>query len=297
MTPDAERTVRVDANLGVELPVPGVELPTADIDLTAEVRAQARIKVETERPGSDRPEHRPWRIPAIAFMVVIVLVAGGVTLTRTSLFGARTIDVHGAVHLSRSDILRIAGIESGTNVFTFDAAAAERRLERDPWIANATITKDLPSTVSVDIRERVAVAVVESGGILRLVADDGVLLEAALPRLATGLPHIASAEEGAPEPTAEAVRAAALAVAAMAPSLRRQVDVVSILADGQLRVDLNSGAQVSYGPAIDLVEKAQALRALLAYAAQQGMALSSADVRAPSAPTVQLAVGGASTTP
>ena len=234
-------------------------------------------------------------MPAIAFMVVIVLVAAGVTLTRTSLFGARTIHVHGAAHLTRSDILRIAGIRSGTNVFTFDAVAAERRLERDPWIAGATITKHLPSTVSIDIRERVAVAVVESGGILRLVADDGVLLEAALPPVATGLPLIASAEEGAPEPTTEGVRAAALAVAAMAPSLRRAVDAVSILADGQLRVDLRSGAQVAYGPAADLVEKAQALGALLMYAAEQGVTLSSADVRVPSAPTVQLTEGASST--
>ncbi len=287
MTSDADRATQID-------PIPGVEPSIPDVDLTADVRPQPPADPETERPASDRPVHPPWRIPAIAFMVVIVLLATGVTLTRTSLFGARTINVHGAAHLSRSDILRIAGIESGTNVFSFDAAAAERRLERDPWIADATIVKDLPSTVSVDIRERVAVAVVESGGILRLVADDGTLLDAA--PLATGLPHIASAEVGAPEPTTDAVRVAALAVAAMAPPLRRQVSVVAILADGQLLVGLSSGAQVAYGPAVALVEKAQALRALLAYAAEQGMSLSSADVRVPSAPAVQL-TGGTSTTP
>ncbi len=289
MTPDAEPTTRVD-------PVPDVAPATPDIDLTARARPKTRAVPEIERPVLDRPAHRPWRIPAIAFMVVVVLVAAGVTLTRTSLFAARTINVRGVAHLTRSDILRIAGIEFGTNIFTFDAVAAERRLERDPWIAHATVTKDLPSTVSIDIRERVAVAVVDSGGILRLVADDGMLLEAALPRLITGLPHIASTEEGAPEPTTEGIRAAALAVAAMAPPLRREVDVVSILADGQLRVGLSSGAQVAYGSAVDLVEKAEALRALLAYAAQQGMTLSSADVRVPSAPTVQLA-GGAAITP
>lgn len=261
--------------------------PLTEVDPTTDVRPTVRAKTEIDQPAFDRSTHRPWRIPAIAFMVVVVLVATGVTLTRTSLFGARTINVHGAAHLKRSNILRIAGIQPGTNVFTFDVGAAERRLERDAWIADATITKDLPSTVSVDIRERVAVAVVQSGGILRLVADDGVLLEAALSPTGAGLPHIASSEEGAPEPTTEGVHAAALAIAAMTPPLRRLVDVVSILADGQLRVDLRSGAQVVYGPAVELVEKAQALRALLDYAAAQGMTLSSADVRVPSAPTVQ----------
>jgi Cell division septal protein len=288
MTPDVEETTDVD-------PTPDAAPAKPDIDLTADAQPVPRLPRAIERPALDRAVHRRWRIPAIAFMVVVVLVAAGVTLTRTSLFGARTIHVRGAAHLTRSDILRIAGIRSGTNVFTFDAVAAERRLEGDPWIAHATVTKHLPSTVSIDIRERVAVAVAESGGILRVVADDGVLLEAALPRLAIGLPHIASAEVGAPEPTTEGIRSAAFAVAAMTPVLRREVDVVSILADGQLRVDLRSGAQVAYGPAVDLVEKAQALGALLAYAAEQGMTLSAADVRVPSAPTVQLAVGAANT--
>jgi cell division protein FtsQ len=282
MTPDAEGATQVD-------PAPVVEQATSDIDQTADVRPNARAELDIEQPALDRPAHRPWRIPAIAFLILVVFVATGVTLTRTSLFSARTITIRGVAHLKRSDILRIADIGSGTNVFTFDTAAAERRLERDPWIADATITKDLPSTVSVDIRERVAVAVVASGGALRLVAEDGVLLGAALPDLASGLPHIASAERGGPEPTTDGVRAAARAAAAMAPPLRRLVDVVSVLADGQLRVDLRSGAQVAYGPAVDLVEKAQALGALLAYAASQGMTLSSADVRVPSAPTVQLA--------
>ena len=295
MTPDAEPTARIDptpgaelATAGVEVRIPSVEPPAPVVDLTASVQPSERIKPETQTFALHRPAHPPWKIPAIAFIVIIMLIAAGVALTRTALFGARTINVHGAAHLTRSGVLRIAGLEPGTNVFTFDAKAAERRLERDPWIADATITKHLPSTVSFDIRERMAVAVVESGGILRLVANDGVLLDVALPRLAAGLPLIASAEEGAPEPTTEAVREGALAAAAMESSLQRQVEVVSILADGQLRVDLSSGAQVSYGPAVLLVEKAQALSALLTYAAQQGMTLSSADVRVPSAPTVQL---------
>lgn len=287
MTPDAERTTEVE-------PAPDAKLAAPDVDLSADVEPKAWARPDAERAALSRRAHRPWRIPAIAFIVVIALVAAAVTLTRTSLFGARTIRVHGAVHLTRSDILGIAGIAPGTNVFTFDAEAAERRLERDAWIVDATITKDLPSTVSVDILERVALAVVQSGGVLRLVADDGALLDAAPPRLATGLPRIASTVEGAPEPTAEAVRGAALAITAMVPSIRRQVDVVSILADGQLRVDLSSGAQVAYGPAVDLVAKGQALRALLSYAAAQGESLSSADVRVPSAPTVEL-TGGVAT--
>jgi cell division protein FtsQ len=235
------------------------------------------------------------KISAIVFIVTVLLGAAAVTLTRSPFFYARQIQVRGTSHLARADVLRIAGITPKTNVFTLDAGAAEARLEREPWIAGATITKGLPSRLVIDIHERVAVAVVESGGILRLVADDGALLEAALPRVSAGLPVIAFTDRQAVG-SQDAVGGAARAIAAMAPILRHRIDGVSILSDGQLRVDLSSGAEVAYGEAVELSEKAMALRALLDYADGKGVGVISADVRVPSAPTAVLS-GGAVVTP
>lgn len=223
---------------------------------------------------------------AIVAITAAVVAATAVGLTRSPFVNARTIRVHGASHLTRSDVLRMAQIAVGVNVFMLDAGAAERRLEADPWVAEATISKRLPSTLVVDIQERSPVAVIESTGLLRLVAGDGTMLDAADPGVS--LPLIASAEATAPEPSPMAVHDAARAVAAMAPFLRRQVAQVSILADGTLRVDLRGGAPVSYGPAVDLVAKANALQALLRWASSQGAAIASVDVRVPSAPTARL---------
>lgn len=241
-------------------------------------------------PSEVGQRDRLRKVVAIAFIATVLVSAAAVTLTRSPFFFARTIEVRGTSHLARPDVLRMAAITPRTNVFTLDARAAEVRLERDPWIAQATITKDLPSGLLIDIRERVAVAVMESGGVIRLVADDGALLEAALPRVAVGLPVVAFTQEGV-EPTGDSVGGAARAIAEMAPMLRRRIDGVSILADGQLRVDLSSGADVAYGEAVDLPEKAMALRALLDYAAERGASLISADVRVPSAPTAVLSGG------
>jgi cell division protein FtsQ len=248
----------------------------------------------TPRPVAGRHD-RLRKVVAIVFIASVLLGAAAVTLTRSPYFYAREIEVRGASHVARADVLRIAAITPETNVFTLDAGAAEARLERDPWIAGATITKDLPSRLIVDIDERVAVAVVEWGGVLRLVADDGALLEAALPRVSAGLPVITFTDQQGFEPEAN-VEGAARAIAAMVPTLRDRIDGVSILADGQLRVDLTSGAEVAYGEAIDLPKKAMALRALLDYAAGKGASVVSADVRVPSAPTAVLS-GGAVMTP
>ena len=43
----------------------------------------------------------------------------------------------------------IAKVQAGVNVFWLDASVAERRLERNVWIADAAITTDLPSNVPV----------------------------------------------------------------------------------------------------------------------------------------------------
>jgi len=238
------------------------------------------------RHGVDPTPHRGRkRLAAIAAITAAVLAATAVGLMRSPLVHARTIRVHGESHLTRSDVLRIAQIAVGVNVFLLDAGAAERRLEADPWVADATISKHLPSTLVVEVKERSPVAVIESTGVLRLVADDGTLLDVARPGVS--LPLIVSAETAVPEPSPTAIHDAARAVAAMATVVRREVARVTILADGELRVDLRSGAPVSFGPAVDLVAKAQALQALLRWASARGTLIASADVRVPSAPTVR----------
>jgi cell division protein FtsQ len=263
-----------------------------------DVEAQTQTTPGEHQRSIEPPAHlsvdgrhdRLRKAGAIAFIATVMLGAAAVTLTRSPFFYARTIEVLGASHVARADVLRMAAITPKTNVFTLDTQAAEVRLERDPWIAEATITKDLPSRLVIDIHERFTVAVMESGGVLRLVADDGALLEAAFSRAAEGLPVIASSEEGI-EPAESAVEAAARAIAAMAPTLRHRIEGVAILVDGQLRVDLSTGAQVAYGEAVELPEKAMALRALLDYAAENGASVISADVRVPSAPTAVLSGG------
>ncbi len=105
------------------------------------------------------------------------------------------------------------------------------------------------------------------------------------------MPSIVTADAEGTEPSAEAVGGAARAIAAMAPTLRRRIDGISILADGQLRVDLSSGASAAFGEAVELREKAMALRALLDYAAEREATVVSVDVRVPSAPTAVFAGG------
>jgi hypothetical protein len=82
----------------------------------------------------------------------------------------------------------------------------------------------------------------------------------------------------------------------MPSALRREVRDVVVSPHAQLSVALRSGLMVEYGDAERLKAKAQAVGAVLRWAAANGFRLEAVDVRAPTAPTARLA-GGAVATP
>ena len=184
----------------------------------------------------------------------VVLVAGGIAASRSSAFHARRLEVSGAHHLRRGDLIEVAGISKATNALWLDEAEAERRLEAEPWIAAADVRVAFPLTIEIAVTERSPVAVAR-GNVLSLMAADGTALgPGKVPR---GLPVI---ELGAARPL-EGVRsspvAAARALGAMAPSLRAEVARVRVLLGGTLELRLRGGPTVLFGTPDEARRKAE----------------------------------------
>lgn len=228
---------------------------------------------------------RPW---AIAGATAVVLATGSVALSYTSLFGARVIEVEGEEHLGPRQVMRLAGVEHGTNVIHLDTTAAEARLEAEPWVLNATVETDLPGTVRIGILERRPALVVEHGDAMRLVAADGTVLGRA-PR-SSGLPEVKAAPGQVLGPSA--ISTAGEVVRAMTPLLRSRIDAVLVTTDGNIDLLVDGGIDVRFGESDEAIAKGQALRAILAYAEEQGRRLVSIDLSAPAAPTARFAGSG-----
>ena len=223
---------------------------------------------------------RPW---AIGGAVAVALVTGSVALSYTSLFGARTVEVEGEERLGPKQVMRLAEVEIGTNVLHLDEAMAEARLEREPWIRDASVRTSLPGTITISIRERVPVLVLRSGSAGQLAAADGTLLGRA-PKV-TAFPEVTVPEGNAL--SRERVTAIADVVAAMVPALRARVESLSIAEDGEVAMVVDGDVHVIYGRATDPLVKAMGLRAILDYADEQGRGLLSIDLSAPAAPTAR----------
>lgn len=208
-----------------------------------------------------------------------VLVGAAVLVSHSPIFSARTITVRGASHLSEPAVLRLAGVQPGTNVLYLDTGAARAGLVADPWVASATVVRRLPSTVEIIIHEVRPVGVTENADAPMLLAQDGTILGPA--PAATRLPVIGTVGESS-------VRDGAVVLGVMPKPLLTRIGALAVAADGSITLTLRDGVLVTYGDARDSGSKAQALRAVLAWARSQPIGIISIDVSSPTVPTARL---------
>jgi cell division protein FtsQ len=225
------------------------------------------------------------RAGIVGIAAVVALGLGGSQLTRSSLVHARAIEVTGAARLSRAEVVARAAVSKATNVWWLDELAVERRLETDPWIADARVSTGFPATIRIAIVERSPVAVVRDRLGDLLIAADGTALGPA--RHTRGLPRIEVVGATVGERPSRA--AAASILGAMTNELRASVAFVMVAADGSVNLRLRGGIRVGYGSATEPTAKARALDRILSWANAAGERIVWVSLAAPNAPAVELA--------
>ncbi|MEO7097413.1 MAG: FtsQ-type POTRA domain-containing protein, partial [Polyangiales bacterium] len=110
---------------------------------------------------------RRLRLAGRVLLAVAVLGAGVVAatgarryVTSSPRFGLRDLRIAGNHRRSPEWIASNAGIALGQNVVELDLEAARAKLERDPWIERASLSRRLPASLSIEIVEREAAAIV-----------------------------------------------------------------------------------------------------------------------------------------
>lgn len=236
-----------------------------------------------------RPRMTVWGW-ALSLVGVLAVLGGGWWVTNSPMFDLRSLHVSGNAHLTSPVVARLAGLDSNTNVLWLSMDAAEDRLEANPWVASAEVTRTLPSTIAVVIRERVVAAVISTDGKRFLVASDGVVLGPASAK--AKLPLVAgSFGEVAPGVRLTEVTPALRAVAGLPPDLRASVLEGMVNDQGVLTLRLRGGITAIYGDATDAKEKGEALLAVVVWATENGVRPLLVNVESPAAPALRLAPG------
>ncbi|NOT47474.1 MAG: FtsQ-type POTRA domain-containing protein [Acidobacteria bacterium] len=118
------------------------------------------------------------------FLSICLLICLGVlgyigmqSVTASKFFDVKSVDVRGTDRAAKDDIARIASnLAEKTGVWNSDLAEMKARIEKQPFVKTASISRVLPSGLRVYVVERVPIAVVKLSGGSMLVDSDGNLL-------------------------------------------------------------------------------------------------------------------------
>jgi cell division protein FtsQ len=169
-------------------------------------------------------------------------------------FQIASIALDGETEVSRTAILRLAGISDESSLLCLDATAARTALTRNPWIADATVLKLYPGRLQISITERAPLALWQKDGRVRVIAGDGTVLEDFTGNRFADLPLVvgSGAERGARD---------FLSVVARYPVIRDTLDASVLIAQRRWNLRLKNGIDVKL-PDSDIEQALQTLVAL-----------------------------------
>lgn len=234
-------------------------------------------------------------------LLVALMVAGAVGITRSGLFAITGVRVDGVGQQRASVVRSTARVAEGQNLVTVDLDEALARTKALPWVADASVVRRPPSTVVITVVPRRPVAILAGPNGSWIVDRNGVAIAEAADQK---LPRIDIASTAAPDP-GEAIddpaadNALAL-YAALPPDVRRALLTVQAAGPRTVRVQLaldrltDAGGYrpghttwVRMGAAGDVHDQVAVLRALLIqlWDARDGVP-AEIDVRVPTNPVV-----------
>lgn len=215
-----------------------------------------------------------WR-RVVALLLLIGLVVGTVWLFYFSdALAVKDVEVHGTRTLASEEVREVAGVPSGQPLARVDLDAIRARVEALAVVRDAEVTRTWPDRVLIDVKERVAIAVVEIGGRTRGMDAEGVVFSD-YPKPPPGMPQVSMSTET----RSDALREAALVVESLPDEISRRVDHVEVATIDQISLVLRDGKTVVWGSAEESDAKAEVLAGLLQQRAR------TYDVSVPGQPT------------
>lgn len=253
-----------------------------------------------DRPPRVSPGRYRRRRLAAALIALLLLVGLGLTV-RVLLYDLGLADVEdvrvttrpaggasatgapidaGAATVPVGDVLAAAAVPPGGPLAAVDAAAIAGRVAQLPAVESARVRRIWPDTVTIDITERLPVAVTST------VEGDLLVDRSGVGYRATPVPGLPRLTVGSPGPDDPSTRAAVTVLAALPERVRSQVQTVGVTVagpggPGQVTLGLTEGREVRWGPPERVPEKAAVLGPLL------GRPGSAYDVTTPDLPTVR----------
>lgn len=235
-----------------------------------------------------RRRQKKWNVIESVFFVLLVLVAGYILL-RSPVFEVHRVLVRGNQFLSEDIIRSVADISTGVNIFKLDLAATAANLKTIPMVKEVQVTRSLPSTVVITVRERTPLALLPTGEGFIEVDEEGVYLQKASAGV-PGLPVITGIQGDIPAPgqviRAERLGDALAVIRGLPGEVVANLSEVHVAGDGQVRIYTIEGIQCRFGLPTEIQEKGAVFSQILLELRKQGAKVKYIDLSCAGQPVV-----------
>ncbi len=96
--------------------------------------------------------------------------------TSNPFFNVENIAISGNSRISSGEIIKMSGIKKGMNSLAVDLHVIERKLIKNPWIEYAGIKRELPDTVTIEIKERKPIFCAKKNNTLYYINAEGEII-------------------------------------------------------------------------------------------------------------------------
>lgn len=227
----------------------------------ARTRPARDPEVRSRRRFARRQWARRWLTwkPLVGAVLVLALAVGGLWLVYfSSWLSVHGVEVDGVHELRAGQVRQAAAVPDGEALARVDLDRVRARVEALAAVRSADVSRQWPDTVLIQVRERVAVAVVDLAGRLKGMDAEGVIFKD-YAKAPPGMPRVQTGSDTG----SDALREAALVIASLPADLQAQVDHVEVETVDEISLQLRDGRTVVWGSSEQSAEKAEVLAALL----------------------------------
>ena len=83
--------------------------------------------------------------------------------TQSDYFSSRNIRVEGSHRLNQQEVIAHAKLNLGLNIFSVNLTTTRKRLLAHPWISEADVSREIPKSIHIRIREHEPLAIIDMG--------------------------------------------------------------------------------------------------------------------------------------
>ena len=137
---------------------------------------QRKIRKKKVSIKDRKRREKAKKITGYIFLVLLI-ITGIILFLLSPIFNISKIEVNGNEQISSDEIISLSGVQKGSNLFSTSKKHVIDRVKENPYIDTVSITRKLPMTLSISVKERKVEFLLEFGSTYAYIDEKGFILE------------------------------------------------------------------------------------------------------------------------